>query len=301
MIDEPLPGLSAFVAVAERRSFTAAAAELDISPSAVSQTLRKLEARLGVRLLQRTTRSVGLTEEGSRFLQRIRPMLEGLADACTEMGERRGRPTGTLRLTTPRIGCLLVLEPLLAEFVRLHPSLSVDVTVDDTGCDIVAAGFDAGIRLRESIEGGMVGVRLGGSLRLAVVGSPAYFQAHPRPKHPRDLLGHECIRFRQAPAGDLYAWEFDERGRSFSVEVKGRVVVNDTALMIRAALDGAGLACVLREQVRGELESGRLVSVLDRFCLPFPGLHLYYPSRHQLPAKLRVFVDFLRQRRPAPD
>lgn len=290
---EPLPDLAAFVAVGNRRSFTAAAAQLGVSPSAVSQAVRKLEERLGTRLLQRTTRSVGLTEEGARFLERLRPALGSIQEAIEELSALRGKPTGTLRIAAPRVASAQVLEPHLAAFVKAHPGLSVEVAVEDVGRDLVEAGFDAGIRLRESIEACMVCVRLGGGYRLAVVGSPEYLRAHGRPRHPRELVRHECIRFRQMPSGEVYDWEFDDRGRPLEVAVKGRLVVNDTGLMIRAAVEGVGLACVLSEQVRPQMARGELVRVLERFCTPFPGLYLYYPSRAQLSTKLRLFIDFL--------
>jgi len=294
---DDLAGLQAFLCVAEKRSFTAAAAELRVTPSAVSQTVRALEERLGLRLLQRTTRSVGLTEAGERFVARLKPALASVHGAFEAVGELRERPAGVLRLNLPRLGYQQVLAPKLAAFLAAFPDLELDVRVDDAFVDIVDAGFDAGIRIGEMVERDMVGVRVSGPLRSAVVGSPEYFERHPQPKHPRELHTHDCINYRRRARGEIYAWEFTENGKDFAVAVNGRLRVDDAELMVSAACDGLGLAYVFESTVRGELDAGRLVRVLDLFCPPFPGFFLYYPSRRQLAPKLQALVEFLKVRK----
>lgn len=295
MRDE-LSGLGALLAVAERRSFTAAAAALGITPSAVSQTVRALEDRLGVRLVQRTTRSVGLTEAGAAFVARLKPALAGVRDAVAALAELRARPTGTLRLTVPRIAYQLALAPRLPSFLAAHPALRIDVSIDDAFVDIVEHGFDAGIRIGEMIERDMVSVPIGGDMRMAIVGSPAYFAAHGTPRHPRDLHAHDCINYRRRALGVLARWELTERGKDLEIAVDGRLQLNDSELMVEAALDGLGLAYVMDDIVRDHLASGRLVRVLEPYCTPFPGLFLYYPSRTQLSPKLAALADHLRVR-----
>jgi DNA-binding transcriptional LysR family regulator len=296
MRDDPLSGLSAFVAVATKRSFTAAGAELGVTPSAVSQQIQKLEERLGVRLLQRTTRSVGLTEAGERFLSRVQPALADLGDAVEGLSELRDRPAGLLRLSVPRIASTLILEPVLAPFLARYPEIRLEISVDDALANVVEGGFDAGIRLNETLDPGMVAVRITHDLRMAVVASPSYLAARGTPEHPRDLARHDCIRYRQITSGVIARWDLDEGGRAVEVAVDGRVVVNDPGLLVRAALDGLGLAYIFDDCVADELASGRLVRLLDAFCSPFPGFSLYYPSRAHTPLKLQVLVDFLRQR-----
>lgn len=293
MFDD-LTGLTTFLAVAERRSFSAAAAAMRVTPSAVSQTLRNLEERLGVRLLQRTTRSVGLTEAGERFRAQLLPAMEGVRSAFESLGRLRDTPSGTLRLTLPRIGYERILEPKLDAFLSRYPEVSLDLSIDDAFVDIVQRGFDAGLRIGEAIDREMIAVRVSGDLRMAVVGSPAYFAAHGRPKHPRELKDHQCIAHRDRALGGVYRWEFTERGRDFSVGVQGRVMVNDGEAMRRAALSGHGLAYLFDDTVREDLASRRLVRVLDAYCVPFPGFFLYYPSRAQLAPKLQALVDVLR-------
>jgi len=296
-VHDDLTGLTALLIVAEKRSFTAAAAELRVTPSAVSQTVSALEHRVGVRLLQRTTRSVGLTEAGTRFLAQLRPAMEGVHAAFESLDEVRGRPVGTLRLNVPRLGSKWVLEPILAPFMAAYPELRLDIAIDDGFTSIVEGGFDAGIRLGEMLDKDMVALRITGDLRMAVVGSPAYFAVRGTPKHPRDLLAHDCINYRRITAGTIYRWEFSDKGRDFAIAVDGRVTTNDNDVMIRAAEDGIGLAYVTDNSVSDLLADKRLVRVLSAYCLPFPGLFLYYPSRAQLTPKLRALVDFLRARR----
>ena len=289
--------MNAFVTVANKRSFTSAGAELGVTGSAVSQTVRQLEERLGVRLLHRTTRSVGLTEAGERLYASLKPAFVQVRAAVESLNELRERPAGTLRLTVPRGVTAFFQEPMLAEFLALYPEIRFDLSFDDGLVDIVAQGFDAGIRFGETLEKDMIAVDAFGPERLAVVGSPAYFAKHRKPKHPRDLHAHDCIGYRYVTSGTCYRWEFDEEGREFEMEIDGRVICNDVAMMIRLAVDGLGLAMTSEDYVRPFLKDGQLVRVLDAFCSPFPGFHLYYSSRTQTPLKLRVFIDFLLERR----
>jgi DNA-binding transcriptional LysR family regulator len=289
-----LAGLLELLAVADRRSFTAAAAHLRVTPSAVSQTVRALEARVGVRLLQRTTRSVGLTEAGARFLSRLRPAMTSVQEAFEALDELRDRPTGVLRLAASRLGYELVLASRMPAFLAQYPDIELDASLDDAFVDIVEQGFDAGLRIGEMLDREMVGVRVSEDLRMAVVGAPSYFARHGKPQHPRELHQHDCIMYRQRTSNAIYRWEFTEDGKDFAVAVDGRVLINDADLMVRSAIDGLGLAYTLESRVRAELASQRLLRVLDDFCTPFPGFFLYYPSREQLSPKLKALVDFLR-------
>lgn len=300
MIEDPLSGLSLFLVVAEKRSFTAAAKELRVTPSAVSQAITALERRAGVRLLQRTTRSVGLTEAGERFLARLRPAVHDVHGAFAELDELRDRPAGTLRLAVSTIACRRFIEPNLSAFLTRYPDIQLDVIVEDGLTDIVQRGFDAGIRLGESIDREMVAVPISAEERAAVVGSPAYFARRGKPLHPRDLHAHDCITYRRITRGDVYRWELTDRGKDIDVAVRGRILANDGQLMVRAAVDGLGLAHVLASMVESELADRRLIPVLTDFCPPFPGYFLYYPSRTHLTPKLRALVDFLRYERPRP-
>jgi DNA-binding transcriptional LysR family regulator len=295
-LDDPrdLTGLTALLSVAEKRSFTAAAAELRVTPSAVSQTIRALEGRVGVRLLQRTTRSVGLTEAGTRFIARLKPAMAGVYEAFDALGELRDRPAGLLRLTLPRFGYEQVLAPRLPEFFRAYPDIHLDAALDDAFVDIVEQGFDAGMRIGEMIDSQMMGVRVSDDLRMAVVGSPGYFTKHGKPEHPRDLQTHDCINYRRKTSGVIYRWEFTENGKDFAVAVNGRMLLNDGALMASAAAAGLGLAYVLEVSVREQLASKRLVRVLNAFCTSFPGFFLYYPSRVQIAPKLKALVDLVK-------
>lgn len=296
MKDE-LAGMTAFFTVANKRSFTTAGVELGVTGSAVSQTVRQLEERLGVRLLHRTTRSVGLTEAGERLHASLTPAFAQMRAAVESLGELRERPAGTLRLTVPRGVTAFLHEPVLAEFLALYPEIRLDISIDDRLVDIAAQGFDAGIRFGETLEKDMIAVEVFGPERLAVVGSPAYFARHRKPRHPRDLHAHDCIGYRYVSSGACYRWEFDEDGKEFEIAIEGRVTSNDVDVLVRLALDGVGLAMVSEGYVRPLLKDGQLVRVLDAFCSPFPGFHLYYPSRSQTPLKLRVFIDFLLARR----
>lgn len=296
MIRDEFAGLSMFVAVADKRSFTAAAAELRVTPSAVSQAIAALEERLGVRLLQRTTRSVGLTEAGARFLARLRPALGEVRASLASLDQLRDRPAGVLRLNVSRVAYRDVLATKLTAFLAKYAEIQLDLAIDDGLADIVGQGFDAGVRLGETLEREMVAVRISADQRVAVVGSPAYLAARGRPKHPRELHAHDCINYRQRTSGNVYKWEFTDGGKDLEIAVNGRVVCNDVDVLVQAALDGLGLAHVLEASVQRELDEKRLVRVLDTFCPPFPGYFLYYPSRAHLSPKLAALVEFLRVR-----
>ena len=289
-------GLAAFALVAERGGFSAAAARLGVSPSAVSQKVRALEDRLGVRLFERTTRAVRLTEAGIQLLAEAGPSLRNLESAVEGLHARAGRPTGTLRLTASALASELVLGPHLAAFHRAYPGIVVELSTDDGLVDIVAGGFDAGIRLGERLRQDMMAVRLGADLSAAVVGSPAYLAEHAPPLIPEDLHAHACINYRRLSGGDLYRWEFTVAGRDIEIGVEGPLTLSSAALMRWAALDGMGLAYLIDQQVADDIAAGRLVRVLEPFCPPFAGHHLYYSGRRNVPAKLRAFIDFLKAR-----
>jgi DNA-binding transcriptional LysR family regulator len=296
MTPDQLPAVMAFARVAHHGNFTRAAAELGVSPSALSQTVRGLEQRLGVQLLHRTTRSVSITEIGKQFLERVMPALEALGLAFDELDEVRERPAGTLRLNLPRIAMQIVLAPVLAEFVRTYPDVRLDLTLDDSLVDLVAGGYDAGIRLGERLAAGMIAVRITPEQRQVVVGSPEYFRHHPPPKAPADLHQHSCVRFRYA-SGATYRWEFTTPGdkrQEFEMDVNGPLTVNDAPALLDAARRSIALAFVLEAEASADIAAGRLVTVLEEWCVPFPGFYLYYFNRTRLPLKLRVFIDFMR-------
>ncbi len=293
-MQDDLSGLTALLCVADKRSFTAAAAELRVTPSAISQSIRALEQRVGVRLLQRTTRSVGLTEAGERFLSRLKPAMDGVKDAFASLSELRDRPAGLLRITLPRLGYESVVAPRLTDFLARYPDIQLDLSIDDALVDVVKEGFDLGLRIGEMLQREMISVRASADMRIAVVASPEYFAKHGKPKHPRDLQSHDCINYRRRALGVVARWEFTEHGKDFQVAVEGRVLLNDGDLMVDAALRGVGIAYVMESTVRGALAERRLVRVLEAFCTPFPGLFLYYPSRAQIAPKVQAFVDFFR-------
>lgn len=289
--------LAIFLSIANHRSFRKAATELGVSPSALSHALRGIEERVGLRLLNRTTRSVALTEAGERLQARLSPAFRDIADALEDLNNLRGRPAGTLRLNAARLSADLVLMPVVNRFVRAYPEVSVEVVVDNALVDVVSGGFDAGVRFGEQIAADMIAVPIGPRHRFAVVGSPDYFARHPKPQTPQDLRGLPCIRYRFL-SGALYQWEFERGGDALAVSVDGPVTLSDQDLMVGPALAGVGLAYLFEAQVGALIESGRLVRVLEDWCPFYPGFFLYYPSRRQLPAALRAFVDFVKA--PAP-
>jgi DNA-binding transcriptional LysR family regulator len=293
MVGDDLSILSTLLTVAEERSFTRAAKRLGVSPSAVSHAMRGLEERLGVRLLARTTRSVAPTEAGEQLLARLRPALADVRDALGEVAGLREKPAGRIRLLMPRFAVESVLAPKLAKFAREYPDIVLDVTTEDSRMDIVGGGFDAGIHLGEYIAKDMIAVRVSADHQPVIVGSPAYLESHPRPRTPRDLLHHQCINFRHGSAG-VYRWEFEKGKKSLSVAVNGPLIVDDVALVLRAALDGVGLAFLAEHQVDLHLKSGALVRVLESWCQPYPGFFLYYPSRRQQPPPLVALIAVLR-------
>lgn len=290
-----LDDLAVFAAVARTRSFTRAAAELGLSPSTLSHTLRGLEKRLGVRLLARTTRSVAPTDAGERLLSSLQPAFAEVARGLTALADWRDTPSGTLRLTTFGYAARTILAPRLPGFLVDHPDIAVEVVVDDRLLDLVAGGFDAGIRFKETVERDMVAVRVGPDLRTVVVGTPRYFAAHPRPEVPADLKAHICINYRLMGGGGLLPWEFELNGREIKYQVAGQLIANDEVLAAAAVREGAGLGYMLEHDVADEIADGRLIQVLDEWCMPFPGCHLYYPNR-QVPTALRTLIDSLRWR-----
>jgi DNA-binding transcriptional LysR family regulator len=293
MVRDDLSILSVLLAVAEERSFTRAAKRLGVTPSAMSHAIRGLEEGIGVRLLSRTTRSVAPTDAGEQLLARLRPALADIQGALDQISGLRDRPAGRVRLLVPRLAAMTVLAPKLGQFAGDYPDIILDVTADDSRIDIVAGGFDAGIHFGEFIERDMIAVRVSRDHRPAIVGSPAYFKSRPKPKSPRDLLGHRCINFRHGSAG-VYRWEFDKGKKSLSVAVNGPLILDDVEIMIRAAIDGVGLAFMSEEHAAQHLRSGALVRVLEDWCQPFPGFFLYYPSRRQQPAALSALINALR-------
>jgi DNA-binding transcriptional LysR family regulator len=293
---ENLNDLSAFVAVAQAHSFTKAAARLGISPSALSHAMRGLEERLGVRLLARTTRSVAPTEAGERLLTVVLPHLQGIESELSALNLLRDIPAGTIRLTAGEHAADTVIYPVLARLAVDYPEIKIEVNVDNMLTDLVAGRFDAGIRLGEHVERDMVAVRIAPDMRMAIVGTPAYFERHPRPETPQDLTQHECIGIRLPTHGGLLPWEFDKDGRSVTVRVEGQLIFNSMSLALRAVLDGLGLGYCLDDRAADAIADGRLIRVLEDWCEPFPGYHIYYPSRRQLSPALRLLIDALRFR-----
>ena len=286
--------LAAFVAVARERSFRRASERLGVSPSALSHTIRGLEQRLGAKLLNRTTRSVAPTEAGSALFDRLSPAFDDIAGAVEGMSAFRDRPSGTVRLNVPKLAARMALAPRFGRFARAHPEVRLDLTIDDALTDIVAGGFDAGIRPGERVQRDMVAVRVTRDLRTAIVGSPCYLASRPRPETPRDLRDHACINYRWAGSGMVYQWPFEKAGEALDAAVEGPLTLNDTDLIMSAALDGVGLACILEDAVSEHVAAGLLVRVLEDWCQPFPGFFLYYPGRRQVPPALRALIDFLR-------
>ena len=288
--------LVAFLTVARERSFTRAAAKLGVSQSALSQTVRGLEEKLGLRLLTRTTRSVSPTQAGERLLERVGPRFEEIQFEIAALSEMRERPAGTIRITAGEHPAISVLAPVLARFLPDHPDINVEVIVDYGLTDIVAERYDAGIRLGEHLAKDMIAVRIGPEMRMAVVGAPSYFEHYPRPDVPQDLTAHNCVNMRLPTHGTIYPWEFEKDGRELRVRVEGQAVFNNIAMRIGAVLDGLGLAYMPEDQVQSYIEDGRLIRVLEDWCQPFPGYHLYYPNRRHASPAFTLFVDALRYR-----
>jgi len=297
MAQDDLNVLSAFLAVAEERSFTKAAKHLNVSQSALSHAIRALEEEIGVRLLARTTRSVAPTDAGEELLRPLRPALTDIRAALGKISGRRDKPAGRVRLVVSPLAAGSVLGPKLGAFARNYPDVVLDITTDESRVDLVAGGYDAGIHYGEFIEQDMVAVRVSPDHRAAIVGSSVYFRSHPQPRSPRDLLQHRCINFRHG-RDEIYRWEFDKGKRSLAVAVNGPLIVDDVELVIRAALDGVGVAYLDEDRAAPHIDSGALVRVLEHWCQPFPGFFLYYPSRRQQPAALSALIDALRLENP---
>jgi DNA-binding transcriptional LysR family regulator len=288
--------LAAFAVVARERSFTKAGAKLGVSQSALSQTIKGLEERLKLRLLTRTTRSVAPTEAGIKLLETIAPRFEEIEAELAALGELRGKPAGTVRITAGEHSAISILQPALRQFLPDHPDINVEIIVDYGLTDIVAAGYDAGVRLGEQVAKDMIAVRIGPDMRMAVVGSPSYLERYGIPESPQDLAAHNCIAIRLPTYGGLFPWDLEKDGREVKVRGEGQLVFNNLALRLHSALDGLGLAYMPEDQVLPHVHERRLVRVLEDWCPPFPGYHLYYPSRRHFSPVLSVLVDALRYR-----
>ena len=291
-----LDDLVAFLAVGRERSFTKAAARLGMSQSSLSHTIRELEARVGVRLLTRTTRSVAPTQVGERLLQSIGPRLEEIDAELSAVRDLREKPAGTIRITATENAADAILLPKLAKLLPAYPDIKVEIVVDYGLSNIVAEGYDAGVRSGEQVAKDMIAVRIGPDLRMAVVGAPSYFRGRPEPKKPQDLVGHNCINLRLPSHGGVYAWEFEKGGRELKARVDGQMTCNGANQMLTAALAGLGLAYIPQEMVEPHLTKGRLKRVLADWCQPYSGYHLFYPSRRQSSAAFSLVVEALRHR-----
>jgi DNA-binding transcriptional LysR family regulator len=293
---ESFNDLLAFLAVARERSFTRAAAKLGVSQSALSHTIRGLEERLGLRLLTRTTRSVSPTEAGNRLLQTVGPRFEEIDAELAALSELREKPAGTIRITTTEHAAYTILWPKLAKVLPQYPDIKVEIIIEQGLTDIVAGRYDAGVRLGEQVAKDMIAVRIGPDACMAVVGAPSYFERRPLPKRPQDLIAHDCINLRLPTFGGLYAWEFEKGKRELKVRVEGQLVFNGIGMILNAALAGLGLAYMPEDLAQPHLAKGRLKRVLEDWCPPFSGYHLYYPSRRQPTPAFALLVEALRYR-----
>ncbi len=284
--------LASFLAIARHKNFRRAAAEIGCTPSALSHALRTLEERMGLRLFNRTTRSVSLTEAGERLHARVAPAFRDIDDAIEDLNSLRDQPVGTLRINVARAAAQLALMPVVASFLAEHAGAHIELTIDNAMVDMVSEGYDAGVRFGETLAQDMIAVPLGSRQRTAIVASPAFLEKHGKPSSPKQLKNLPCIKLRFAD-GRLYAWEFARGATAFNVEVDGPLTVDDQELAIPAALDGVGLAFAFESQVESLLQAGRLVRVLAEWCPYYPGFYLYYPSRRQMPALLRAFIEHI--------
>jgi DNA-binding transcriptional LysR family regulator len=289
-----LANLSAFVTVADQRSFRAAASRLDVTPSALSHSMRQLEARLGVRLLNRTTRSVSVTDAGQRLLEQLRPALGQISDALEDLNRERSRPFGRLRIYATNMAGAGVIAPVWQRFLSTYPEVHLELQLGEAPVDIVAKGFDAGVGPQDRAAADMVAVRVTGPLKVAVVGAPSYFARRPRPRIPDDLARHSCVQYRRGIDGEVFEWPFERNGKSQKISVDGRVMVNNPDLAVRAAVDGLGVAFMIEASAEPFLRSGQLVRVLEDWSPTIEGLFLYYPGRRQVPAALRALIDMIR-------
>ena len=286
--------LAAFAVVAEERSFTRAAARLGLSPSALSHTMRRLEERLRIQLLARSTRSVSTTEAGERLLARLGPTIGEISSAVEDLGRLLDRTSGHVRITASRSAARMVIAPALPRFIQAYPEIVIEVLIEPGLTNIVERRFDAGIRLGESLEKDVVAVPVTGRLRMAVVGAPQYFASHPLPSTPQDLRHHRCINFRLPAAGTIYKWEFEKGSRKVEVGVDGPLTFDDEGMVLDATLAGLGLAYLIEDEVASFVRSGALARVLEDWCPPFPGFFLYYPGRRQVSPALAAFIDAVR-------
>jgi len=291
---DSMDDLATFAVVAREKSFTKAAAQLGVSPSALSQSIRLLEERLGIRLLSRTTRSVSATEAGQRLLATILPRFDEIRAELAQLSSYRDRPAGTIRLTASEYAAERLLWPKLAPVLRRYPDISLEISVDQGFRDIAAEGFDAGVRLGESVEKDMIAIRISPDARMVAVAAPEYFSTNPPPLTPKDLTAHRCINLRLVTARALYAWEFQKGAEVVRARVEGQLTFNSVNAILQATLDGFGIGFLPEDLVTPHIASGSLVQALDDWCQPFPGLHLYYPSRRQTSPAFRVIIDALR-------
>jgi DNA-binding transcriptional LysR family regulator len=288
-----LANLTAFVAVADQRSFRAAASRLDVTPSALSHSMRQLEERLGVRLLNRTTRSVSVTDAGLRLLKRLRPAIDQIGGALEDLNQERQRPLGRLRVYAAHVAGAAVVAPIWGRFLSTYPEVHLELAVGDAPIDIVAKGFDAGIGPRDRVPADMILVRVMGPMKIAVVGAPTYFARRRPPRVPDDLARHSCVQYRVAADGAVLVWPFERNGKSRPISVDGRVMVNHTDLAVRAAVDGLGIAYTLEALAEPFVRSGHLIRILEDWSPSFEGLFLYYPGHRQVPATLRALIDMI--------
>ncbi|WP_307988058.1 LysR family transcriptional regulator [uncultured Pseudomonas sp.] len=294
MTVESYDQLAIFAVVAQERSFTRAAARLGMSQPALSRAMRQLEERLGVRLLARTTRSVAPTQAGEHLLQVIAPRFDEINSELALLSKFRDRPAGKLRITAGEHAAIAVLQPVLARLLPDHPDLSIEIIVDYGLTDIVAEGFDAGVRLGEQVAKDMIAMRIGPDMRMAVIGSPAYFSHYTKPVIPADLMAHNCITLRMPTHGGLFMWEFEKNGQALNVRIEGQLVFNNIAMRLESVLQGLGLAYMPEDVVRPYIEQGRLIRVLEDWCEPYSGYHLYYPSRRQSSPAFTLLREALR-------
>ena len=289
-----LADLTAFVAVADQLSFRRAASRLGVTPSALSHSMRQLEERLGMRLLNRTTRSVSVTDAGSRLLERLRPAISEIAGALEDLNQERQRPVGRLRIYAIHLAASAVIAPIWGRFLSTYPEVHLELAVGEAPIDIVAKGFDAGIGPHDRVPADMIAVRVTGPLKVVVVGAPTYFARRRRPRTPDDLARHICVEYRREADGDVLVWPFERNGKSRRISVDGRVMVNETDLAVRAAVDGLGIAYTVEALAEPFLRSGQLVRVLEDWAPSFEGLYLYYSGHRQVPATLRALIDMIR-------
>jgi DNA-binding transcriptional LysR family regulator len=292
-----LGNLTAFVAVADQRSFRAAASQLGVTPSALSHSMRQLEERLGVRLLHRTTRSVSATDAGLRLLDRLRPAMSQIRNALEDLNQARQRPLGRLRIYAVHLAGAAVLAPIWGRFLSTYPEVQLEIALGEAPIDIVAKGFDAGIGPRDRVPTDMIAVRVTGPMKIAVVGAPAYFARRRRPRTPEDLARHSCVQYRRATDGNVFLWPFERNRRTHRISVDGPVMVDDPELAVRAAVDGLGVAYTIEALAEPFLRSGQLVRVLEDWSPSIEGLFLYYPGHRQVPATLRALIDMIRTAR----